>query len=124
MCREGFGFLSPSYRACEVRFGAFRKMKYIFSIASEKSFGEVATGSDNVRCWTHIRHVQHSKVQSVLRVGASDALALECLTLATVVGDVSSVRVSVLSSARQICSVSVGWSSEVSDTCSTVLITL
>jgi hypothetical protein len=28
--REGFGFLSLSYQACEARFGAFGKMKCIF----------------------------------------------------------------------------------------------
>ena len=30
--REGFGFLSPSDRACEAGFGAFEKMKRLFSI--------------------------------------------------------------------------------------------
>jgi len=35
--REGFGFLSPSCRACEVGFGAFEKIKCIFSITSMES---------------------------------------------------------------------------------------
>jgi len=35
--REGFGFLSPSRRACEAVFGAFEKIKYIFSIAQVES---------------------------------------------------------------------------------------
>jgi len=35
--REGFGFLSLSRQACEARFGAFEKIKCIFSIASVKS---------------------------------------------------------------------------------------
>ena len=39
--REGFGFLSPSRQACEARFGAFEKMKCIFSIVLGGKFGEV-----------------------------------------------------------------------------------
>jgi len=35
--REGFGFLSPSCRACETGFGAFEKMKCIFYIAPVES---------------------------------------------------------------------------------------
>jgi hypothetical protein len=31
--REGFGFLSPSYRACEAGFGAFGEVKCLFSTA-------------------------------------------------------------------------------------------
>ena len=31
--REGFGFLSPSHRACKAGFDAFVKMECIFSIA-------------------------------------------------------------------------------------------
>jgi hypothetical protein len=33
--REGFGFLSPSHRACEVRFSAFLEMKRLFSTAPD-----------------------------------------------------------------------------------------
>ena len=36
--REGFGFLSPSHRACKTGFGAFGKMECIFSIALEDFF--------------------------------------------------------------------------------------
>jgi len=35
--REGFGFLSPFRRACEAGFGAFEKMKHIFSIVPVES---------------------------------------------------------------------------------------
>jgi len=35
--REGFGFLSPFRRACEVGFDAFEKMKCIFFIAPVES---------------------------------------------------------------------------------------
>jgi len=35
--REVFGFLSPSHRACKVRFDAFEKMKCIFSITPMES---------------------------------------------------------------------------------------
>jgi hypothetical protein len=31
--REGFGFLSPSHRACEAGFSAFQEMKSLFSTA-------------------------------------------------------------------------------------------
>jgi hypothetical protein len=33
--REGFGFLSPSRRACEARFSIFREMKRLFSTAPD-----------------------------------------------------------------------------------------
>jgi len=35
--REGFGFLSPSRRACEAGFSAFEKIKCIFSFAPVES---------------------------------------------------------------------------------------
>jgi hypothetical protein len=41
--REGFGVLSPSRRACEVRFDALVGMKRLFSFAPEaRKGGEVA----------------------------------------------------------------------------------
>jgi len=40
--REGFGFLSPSHRACEAGFNDFEKMKHIFYIALGGKFGEVS----------------------------------------------------------------------------------
>ena len=40
--REGFGFLSPFYRACEAGFSAFEKMKCIFFYRPSGKFGEVA----------------------------------------------------------------------------------
>jgi hypothetical protein len=41
--REGFRVLSPSCRACEVRFGALVGMKHLFSFAPEaRKGGEVA----------------------------------------------------------------------------------
>jgi hypothetical protein len=33
--REGFGFLSPSHRACKAGFNAFREVKHLFSTESE-----------------------------------------------------------------------------------------
>jgi hypothetical protein len=33
--REGFGFLSPSRRACEARFSVFREMEHLFFTAPD-----------------------------------------------------------------------------------------
>jgi len=48
--REGFGFLSPSHRACSAGFSAFEKMKGIFSIAPMEFFGKSREWAHQMEC--------------------------------------------------------------------------
>ena len=51
--REGFGFLSPSHRACEAGFGVFEKMKYILSIALVGSLDKLRETLTGRWPWRH-----------------------------------------------------------------------
>jgi hypothetical protein len=80
--REGFGFLSPSHRACEVRFNAFRKMKRLLTTAADAKKRRQTEVIEVTRRWTGCGLYLTRHVRSVLSVCA-------CLGILIRRGDVS-----------------------------------
>jgi hypothetical protein len=68
--REGFAFLSPSRRACEAGFNAFREMKRLFSIAPDAKKRRRTEVTEVTGRWTGRGLCLTGRVRSVLSVCA------------------------------------------------------
>jgi hypothetical protein len=68
--REGFGFLSPSHRACEAGFSAFRKTKRLFSTAPGVKKRRRTAVTEVTERWTGRGLYLIGRVRSVLSVCA------------------------------------------------------
>jgi hypothetical protein len=68
--REGFGFLSPSRRACEVGFDVFVEVKHLFSTVSEAESLDAGSGVTGRVRWLTLGAAQLDGC-----TGASDGLA-------------------------------------------------
>jgi hypothetical protein len=75
--REGFGFLSPSRRACEMGFSAFREMKRLFSTMPDVKKRRQTEVTKVTRRWTGRGLCLTGRVRSVLSVCACLGILIE-----------------------------------------------
>jgi hypothetical protein len=68
--RDGFGFLSPSRRACEAGFNAFWEMKCLFSTAPDAKKRRQTEVTEVIGRWTGHGLCLTGRVRSVLSVCA------------------------------------------------------
>jgi hypothetical protein len=75
--KEGFGFLSPSRRACEAGFSTFQEMKRLFSTAPEVKKLRRTEVTEVTGRWTGLGLCLTGRVRSMLSVCVCLGLVIE-----------------------------------------------